>query len=179
MVIMQGLSIKKLESEDAGILSAVALAAYADHYLDLWYDFGRWYMNKYFSVDRLTAELNDNNAFFYLVFFKGVPVGFLKLNKDAPLAGYDAKEALELERIYLKNETTGLGIGKQLLDLTTRVAEENNKKVVWLKAMDSTKGAIMFYNKMGFKITGTHTLKHPLMKEELRGMVIMIKKLRE
>ncbi|MEJ7679642.1 MAG: hypothetical protein WKG06_17635 [Segetibacter sp.] len=39
--------------------------------------------------------------------------------------------------------------------------------------MDSREGAISFYRKMGFEITGTHRLKHALMKEELRGMVIM------
>jgi diamine N-acetyltransferase len=177
LVIMEDLYIKRIEAEDACLLSKVALKAYADHYLDLWYDGGKWYMEKYFSVEKLTTEINDNNALFYIAFFNHDPVGFLKLNLDATLEDFEVKSALELERIYLNKEATGKGIGKELIQLTESIAKDHNKDLIWLKAMDTSKGSISFYKKMGFKITATHRLKHPLMKEELRGMVVMIKAL--
>ncbi|GEO11605.1 GNAT family N-acetyltransferase [Segetibacter aerophilus] len=169
--------IKKIDAEDAHLLSTVALKAYADHYLDLWYDDGKWYMEKYFSEERLLEEINDNNSLFFIAFFKDSPVGFLKLNIKASLERFEDKNSLELERIYLNKEATGNGIGKELIELTIKVAEENSKDLVWLKAMDTSEGPITFYKKMGFEIAGTHRLKHPLMKEELRGMVVMIKNL--
>jgi len=43
--------------------------------------------------------------------------------------------------------------------------------------MDTSEGPIAFYKKMGFEIVGTHRLKHELMKEELRGMVIMVRRM--
>ncbi|MCW3111083.1 MAG: family N-acetyltransferase [Segetibacter sp.] len=176
---MEDVYIKKLQAEDANFLSEVALKTYADHYLDLWYDDGKWYLENFFSVERLMEEIKDENAEFYMAFFKDSPVGFLKLNINAPLDGFESKNALELERIYLNKEAAGKGIGRQLVELTLKIAKENNKDLVWLKAMDTSEGPIAFYKKMGFVIKGTHRLKHSLMKEEMRGMVIMIKELRE
>jgi diamine N-acetyltransferase len=174
---MKEISFKKLQVEDAKLLSEVALKAYADHYLHLWHDGGEWYMHKCFTEQQTQAEVADPNAAFYLALYHNVPVGFLKLNIDAPLQNEENKNALELERIYLNEDATGKGIGKELVRLTFEVARKNNKEIVWLKAMDSSSESISFYKKMGFDIIGTYTLPHKLMKEELRGMVIMKKDL--
>ncbi len=88
---MENINIKRLESQDALLLSEVALKAYADHYLHLWDDRGKWYIKKYFSVERLEAELKDENAVFFLAYCNDSPVGFLKLNIDAPLDGEEKK----------------------------------------------------------------------------------------
>ncbi len=174
---MENINIKRLESQDALLLSEVALKAYADDYLHLWDDRGKWYIKKYFSVERLEAELKDENAVFFLAYYNDSPVGFLKLNIDAPLDGEEEKSCMELERIYLSKDAAGKGIGRRLVDLTFTIAKEYNKDIVWLKAMGSSEGAISFYKKMGFEISGTYTLKHALMKKELRGMVVMIRRM--
>ena len=70
---------------------------------------------------------------------------------------------------------SGKGIGTQLLQLTFRLAQEKHKNYVWLKAMDSSAGAIAFYHKQGFAVCGTFRLGFTAMKEEYRGMVIMKK----
>lgn len=172
---MKEVDIRRIEAQDASFLSEVALRAYADHYLDLWYDRGSWYMEKYFSPEKLTRELRDSNSQFYIAYFNHSPVGFLKLNIDASREGLKAKDAMELERIYLNKEVAGKGIGRKLVELTFDIARKNCKDIVWLKAMDTSEGPIAFYKKMGFEITGAYRLKHALMKEELRGMVIMTK----
>jgi ribosomal protein S18 acetylase RimI-like enzyme len=172
---MEDITIKRVETKDASFLSEVALKAYADHYLHLWYDGGAWYMDKYFSAEKLANEINNQNSCFFIAFFKDAPVGFLKININAPLISFQDKNAMELERIYLNKEAIGKGIGKRLVELTFKIAREHNKDLVWLKAMDTSDEPIAFYKKMGFEIKGTHLLKHPLMKEELRGMVVMMK----
>ena len=174
-VLKNRITIKKLSAADASILSTVALKAYSDHYLHLWYDGGQWYMNKFFSPQQLQTELQDPNAAFYLACHNGVPAGFLKLNINTSYPGEYDNNALELERIYLNKEATGKGIGKALAELTFAIAKENNRKLVWLKAMDTSHESIAFYKKMGFEITGRYTLPHEKMKEALRGMVIMTK----
>jgi len=174
---MGDIRIEKLDTKDAKLLSEVALHSYSDHYLHLWYDEGKWYKEKYFSTERLTKEISDPNTQFYLAYYDNEPVGFLKLNINTPLEGFETKNALELERIYLNKEVTGKGIGRKLVELAINVAEQNNKNIIWLKAMDTSEGSIAFYQKRGFSITGTYRLKHNLMKEELRGMVIMVKEL--
>ncbi|WP_018616031.1 GNAT family N-acetyltransferase [Segetibacter koreensis] len=157
------------------MLSETALGVYSDHYLHLWHDQGKWYTDKYFSIERLTSELINPNSAFYLAFYNEFVAGFLKINLHAPLD--NNKNALELERIYLAKNFEGKGIGKTLIQLTFAIAKESNKDLIWLKAMDSSVGPIAFYKKMGFEISGIYELKHVLMKEELRGMVIMTKKM--
>lgn len=170
---MESIDLKRLKSKDALLLSEVALKAYADHYLHLWHDRGKWYIKKYFSVEKLETELKDENAVFFLAYYNVSPVGFIKLNINAPLDGEEEKKCMELERIYLSKDAEGKGIGRKLVELTFAIGKENNRGIIWLKAMDTSEGPIAFYKKMGFEISGTYKLKHTLMKEELRGMVIM------
>ncbi len=174
---MQNIDLKKLSAEDALLLSEVALKAYSDHYLHLWHDEGKWYMEKCFSIESLSVELNDPNAVFYLAYYNNSPAGFLKLNLNAPLEGEEERNCMELERIYLSKGAAGKGIGRELIHLTFTIAKDYNKDIVWLKAMDSSEGSISFYKKIGFEINGTYRLKHSLIKEELRGMVIMKRRL--
>jgi predicted GNAT family acetyltransferase len=146
--VMDEIMIKKAEVSEVLLLQATALEAYSDHYLHLWHDDGKWYLEKYFLVERLTMELKDLNASFYLAYYNNGPVGFLKLNIDAPLESLKEDNALELERIYLKDSTVGKGVGKKLVKLSIKVAKANSKSVVWLKAMDTSHDAISFYKKM-------------------------------
>ena len=95
---MKEIRVQKLGVKDARLLSEVAIKSYSDYYLHLWYDGGQWYINRCFTTEALTAELNNTNAEFYLALYCYTPVGFLKLNIDAPLDS-EYKNALELERI--------------------------------------------------------------------------------
>lgn len=177
MVNAQNIQLQKLTAQDAALLSEVALKAYCDHYLHLWYDGGEWYKEKSFAPGNLEQELKDENALFFLIKEGSSYTGFLKLNIDAAFGACIKEEALELERIYLDKSSSGKGIGSFLLDYTFELAKSLNKKIVWLKAMDSSEAAIRFYKSHGFEICGTHHLDFPQMKEEYRGMVIMQKML--
>jgi ribosomal protein S18 acetylase RimI-like enzyme len=171
--MMEQVEFRKLGVDDAELLSELAIQAYSDHYLHLWYDQGKWYIHRCFTVKALRAELSDANTLFYFALYNQVPAGFLKLNINTSLNGEEDKNALELERLYLRKKFVGKGIGKKLVELTFKIAKEFNKDIVWLKAMDSSNEAITFYRKMGFNITGTQLLTFETMKEEFRGMVIM------
>lgn len=172
------INISKISAADAALLSATALKAYNDHYLHLWYDNGEWYKQKSFTESVLKEEVLDSNNLFFIAYADDEPVGFLKLRMDAVLETDLNKDAMELERIYLTKAASGKGIGKALVDLSVAVANDHNKQLIWLKAMDTSTGPIAFYEKMGFEICGTHHLNFERMKEELRGMVIMKKDLR-
>jgi len=169
--------LKKLVVNDAASLSAIAIKAYCDHYLHLWDDGGDWYIEKCFSISNLEEELADPNAVFYLVFDKDEAVGFLKINIDAAFGGFSKKASMELERIYLTRDASGKGIGSYLLRWFFDFAIERNKKLVWLKVMDSSLPAINFYKRHGFEICGSARLDFVQMKEEFRGMILMRKRL--
>jgi GNAT superfamily N-acetyltransferase len=171
------ITIQPITIADAALLSNTAVKAYCDHYLHLWYDGGEWYLNRCFTEEVLGNEVADPNNRFFLAYLNNEPVGFLKLKIDSLLDSEPEKNAIELERIYLTKAASGKGIGKQLVELSFSVAKEHNKKLIWLKAMDTSNGPIAFYQQMGFELCGTYYLDFEQMKEELRGMVIMKKEL--
>jgi ribosomal protein S18 acetylase RimI-like enzyme len=175
MIANKNIEIRRVGPADADLLSDVAIRSYSDHYLHLWYDRGEWYIRKSFSVKNLLPELEDSNASFFLIYHHEQAIGFLKLNIDSPLTGQESTEALELERIYLTKAASGKGTGTYVLDFVFDIAMKRNKKMVWLKVMDSSTDAIRFYKNSGFEICGTYHLDFPQMKEAFRGMYVMQK----
>ena len=171
------ISIRKISTMDAALLSTTALNAYCDHYLHLWYDTGEWYKKRSFAKEVLEQELEDTNNLFYIAYEGDLPVGFLKLRINAVLETEPTRNGLELERIYLTKAASRKGIGKQLMELSLSIARQHQKEIIWLKAMDSSNGPIAFYRQMGFELCGITRLSFEQMKEEFRGMVIMKKEL--
>jgi diamine N-acetyltransferase len=175
---MAAVTIVPCTISDLHTLQDIALNSYGDHYLHLWHDGGAWYIERSFSDAALKAELEDTNAAFFLIHADNELVGFLKLNIHKALENYSSEDALELERIYLTKAASGKGIGKQVVAFTDQFARERNKKVIWLKAMDSSHDAIRFYEQNGYTHCGTYRLDFETMKPEYRGMVILEKELK-
>ncbi|MHC2990738.1 N-acetyltransferase GCN5 [Pontibacter sp. HJ8] len=169
---MTSIAITPCTTSDIPRLRDIAIRAYDDHYTYLWHDAGAWYKDRCFSEEALRAELEDPNSAFYLIHYKDEPVGFMKLNIDKALEDYTRKECLELERIYLLHQASGIGIGKWAVDFAVQYALEKGKRIVWLKAMDSSK-SVDFYEQNGFVKCGTYELDFEKMKEMYRGMYVM------
>lgn len=108
---------------------------------------------------------------------EGKPSGYLKLCIHAVLRGQEAKDCMEIERIYLHRQATGKGMGSRLMQFAETKARELNKQTVFLKAMDSSLDAIRFYRKAGYTPCGTLQLPFPLIKDAYRGMIILCKDL--
>jgi GNAT superfamily N-acetyltransferase len=170
------LEIFPCSSEDAKKLSDLAIRAYKDFYLYLWWDNGDWYINRSFAPSIFEKQLENPNYAFFLLNEKEKPVGFLKLNIDQPLKGYDQYNAIELERIYFIKSATGKGHGRRAMEFCFDYARALKKEIIWLKAMDSS-DAVLFYKKLEFHVCGSFMLDFQQMKAEFRGMIIMIKRL--
>lgn len=169
---MPAIHITPCTSKDILTLQDIAIRSYNDHYLYLWFDGGAWYVDRSFKEETLREELADPNAAFYLIYADGELVGFLKLNLHKALENYTAEEALELERIYLTKAASGKGIGREVVNFTKGMARKHNKRLIWLKAMDSSR-SVDFYEQNGFVKCGTYTLPFEQMKPEYRGMYVM------
>jgi len=165
------ISMWKLTADDAVALSAIAINAYCDHYRHSWYEGVEWYIEKSFSVSNLEKELADTNAVFYMVFSEDRAVGFIKINIDAAFEDFSEKDAMDLEWMFLTSEASGKGIGSYLLQRILGFAKQRNKKLVWLKMMDSSSSAINFYKRNGFEICGTTRPNFVQMKEEVRDQM--------
>ncbi len=166
--------ITPCRTADLPTLVAVAVQSYREHYLHLWTDDGAWYLERCFTPAVLAGEMAEPDRYFYLISRGGVPAGFLKLNDKQPLNGYRATHCLEVERLYLLAAAAGHGLGREALRFSEDLARSLGRRVVWLKAMDSSP-AVGFYEKVGFRTCGHTRLSFPLMKPEFRNMLIMQK----
>jgi hypothetical protein len=137
------------------LIVEVALQSYNEHYTYLWTDAGESYMVRNFSPHVIEKELAVESSEFHLLILDNSPVGFLKINDKKALAPHS----------------------KEAMNFVLNAAKERNRKVVWLKAMDSSL-AVKFYKKMGFEITGSLVLDLPYMKDELRNLLVMKKQLK-
>ena len=174
------ITIHKATISEAGIIVDLARNIYKEYYLYLWHSGGaKWYMEDYaYSLDKIKAELMNNNNEYFIASENGSEQGYMKINLNEQLAGFETLNALEVERIYVYKKAKGKQLGKQLMHTAMNRARELKKDIIFLRAMDSGTDAIEFYKKLGFEICGRLQLPLPafhLMKEEYRGMLILKK----
>jgi len=168
------MNLKIVTSENIDLLIEIAHKSYRAHYQYLWKDKGEHYIKTSYSKIAFEKEIKDKNVGLYLIIQDTVPYGFLKLNLDAPFADYTAKDALELERIHLLKKATGKGIGKAVMKAIDSIAKNLNKKVIWLKTMDSS-GVDKFYERCGYTICGETKLNVAGIFPDLQQQFIMEK----
>lgn len=119
----------------------------------------RDYLDKGFSTEKLTSELNDVNSEFHFADLEGQPIGYLKVNFGASQTEYNHSNSLEIERIYVLKEFHGQKVGQILYDKAIEIAKENNVNYVWLGVWEHNPRAIRFYQKNGFVEFDKHIFK--------------------
>lgn len=75
----------------------------------------------------------------------------------------EEKRCAELAALYFHPEIMGMGLGRKIMGIMTKICKENAINTI---KMDSSLTALGFYKKMGFKETG------PLVKEEIGGSMV-------
>ncbi len=78
---MDALEIRKLTVSDVAPLQAISRRTFGEAFAagNTEADMAQ-YMGEAFSVEKLTAELLDENAEYYFALLNGIPIGYLKLN---------------------------------------------------------------------------------------------------
>lgn len=108
------------------------------------------YLAEGFSIEKLTAELNDENAEFYFAILENEIIGYLKLNFGAAQTELKDDKSLEIERIYVLKAYHGKKVGQILYDKAIAIAKQKNADYVWLGVWEENPRAISFYKKNGF-----------------------------
>lgn len=160
--------------ENLNQLIEITQNTYREHYQYLWKDKGEQYIQDNYSATALAKELADENVALYFITEATEIYGFLKLQINAPLEKYTAKDALELARIYLLKKATGKGIGKAVMQAVVEIALAKSKKIIWLKTMESSNTAV-FYQSCGYQACGQTRLNIVGIYPELQKQLIMKK----
>jgi len=115
------------------------------------------YLEKAFTDTQLEKELSNDASEFYFIYDNDAIAGYLKVNVNDAQSEQMGNEALEIERIYIRQQFQGRGLGKYLINKAIELAETQNKKSIWLGVWDKNDNAIGFYKKIGFVQTGAHS----------------------
>lgn len=117
------------------------------------------YLAEGFSIEKLSAELNDVNSEFYFAWHNDDVIGYLKLNFGNSQTELKDSRALEIERIYVLKEYHGKNIGQLLYDRAIEVATQKKSEYIWLGVWEENSRAINFYKKNGFVEFDKHIFK--------------------
>ncbi len=117
------------------------------------------YLEEGLSIDKLTAELNNQDSHFYFAELNNTIIGYLKVNFGPSQTELKDNKALEIERIYVLKEFQGKRVGQLLYEKAIQTAMLANAEYVWLGVWEENPKAISFYKKNGFIEFDRHIFK--------------------
>lgn len=117
------------------------------------------FLQEDYATDKLVQEIQNPNSLFFFLLVKDEIVGFLKLNVHDAQTESLRPNALEVERIYLRQKFQHQGLGQVLLKRAEAIAKKENKDYMWLGVYEHNINAQKFYKAAGFKRTGQHTFQ--------------------
>lgn len=117
------------------------------------------YLEHSLSIEKLSAELSNENTEFYFAQLNDQVIGYLKLNTNDAQTDLQDEQALEVERIYLLIEYASKGVGQLLMEKAYQVAQLKKAEYIWLGVWEHNTKAIQFYKRNGFCEFGSHMFK--------------------
>jgi ribosomal protein S18 acetylase RimI-like enzyme len=117
------------------------------------------YLEHSLSIEKLSAELSNENTEFYFAQLNEQIIGYLKFNVGEAQTDLQDEQALEIERIYLLINYAGMGVGQLLMEKAYQVAQIKKIKYIWLGVWEHNTRAIQFYKRNGFSEFGSHMFK--------------------
>ncbi len=156
------INIREATREDAQLLTDLAYTtfwdAFAHHPKNAPEDLA-YYMRQAFSLERISAELEDSKSIFLLAEMKNAVAGYAKIIIDNIEPGITAERPIELSRLYSHQKFLGRGVGQTLMDACFERAGQENRDVMWLGVWEYNPRAQRFYEKNGFRVVGQHTFQ--------------------
>ncbi|MDD4849359.1 MAG: GNAT family N-acetyltransferase [Gemmiger sp.] len=128
-------------------VSALAEEIFVAHYRKLTPKVAAALAARYQSVD-LTDEEIHAGVNYFLVYLGSEAVGYFAL--DLSPAG-----ALQITRLFLKENVRGRGIGRDILAAAHKLAEGDNRSRLFLQLWAKDLKAVAFCKKRGFRLAET------------------------
>ena len=149
------ISIRKATIEDVDILSSLSEEAFlpAHGHSAPKKDISS-YIEANFSVENFKKEIVNPAFKYYLIYHTSNIAGFSKVIFNYPTPHLAVAKVTKMERLYLLEEFYGLGIGLQLMNFNSTLAQKNKQSGIWLEVWIENLRAINFYKKVGFRIVG-------------------------
>lgn len=157
---MQEIIIKQIRIENVEQLQKIAKQTFFDTFSpDNTEENMAEYMAKGFNIEKLTAEIKNENSEFFFALSDEELIGYLKVNFGDAQTELQDKDSLEIERIYVLKDFHGKKVGQILYKKALEIAKDKNLGYVWLGVWEENRRAVQFYRKNGFVEFGQHIFK--------------------
>ena len=117
------------------------------------------YMSVAFTLEALAAELADPKSTFFIVESNQEAIAYLKLYDGGAPDCVSDPHAIELSRLYVKQEFIAQKIGALLMQKALDEARNKGCKTIFLGVWEHKERAKIFYHKWGFKRVGEHVFQ--------------------
>src|ERR1051325_11231406 len=109
-------TIRRANSEDARLLAELGARTFAETFAeDNSPEDMAAYLADSFSVERLTAELNEPASAFFVAETEGRAAGYAKISEGEVPDGVEGPRPVELVRLYVSRQWLGRGVGHALM----------------------------------------------------------------
>lgn len=157
---MQEIILKRIGTEDVEQLQKIAKQTFFDTFSpDNTEENMTQYMAKGFTIEKLTAEIKNENSEFFFALSDEEVIGYLKVNFGDAQTELQDKNSLEIERIYVSKDFHGKKVGQILYDKALEIAKDKNVEFVWLGVWEENLRAVQFYKKNGFVEFDKHVFR--------------------
>jgi ribosomal protein S18 acetylase RimI-like enzyme len=147
--------LKKADSDDIQLVESLGRETYRQHFAHIWSESGLVsYLESHFSKAALAAQFKTPYLRYYIPYVNDVAAGIfkVKISSQIPAAPFD--RGLELEKIYLLQQFTGKGIGREIIQESEELARNEGQRFLWLDVLKSNERAKKLYENIGFTTVG-------------------------
>ncbi|RCW73256.1 GNAT family N-acetyltransferase [Saliterribacillus persicus] len=170
------IQIRKCTLDDLPLLQTIATETYNETYSHLnTPENMNDYLENAFNSTQLKKELSNESSTFLFLYTNEVLAGYLKVNEGEAQTFEVGENALEIERIYVKEKFHDRGLGKTLLKKGFEIAKEKDKSELWLGVWQKNTNAVAFHKSMGFEVKGEYSF---FIGDEEETNYIMVKSLK-
>lgn len=113
------------------------------------------YLRESFSLEKLSSQIQKPSIHYFLICIGRETVGYVKLNEAASQSDVNDPRSIELERIYIKSDFQGKGLGEAVLNHFINFSK-GRFEYIWLGVWEKNLKAIKFYEKSGFQKFAEH-----------------------
>ena len=103
-------------------------------------------IDKFQSAEAITAQINQENYEYYLIFQSLEPAGYIGIQQTG--------EELFLSKFYIQKEKRGNGLGRRAFGFIVDRAKELGSKFITLTVNKNNTSSITAYEKLGFRNEG-------------------------
>ena len=114
------------------------------------------YIDTNFTNEQMLKEINTKGSLFFIAYLNNKPVAYLKINTGDAQTEKQGNDSMEIQRIYVLSECKGKRIGSLLMKIAEEEAVKAKCKRIWLGVWEHNNGAIIFYEKKGYKRFSEH-----------------------